>query len=41
MAADKKISVVIVCKNEEHIIAKTLQSVQSFAAEMIVYDTGS
>ena len=32
---------VTVCKNEEHIIAKTLQSVQSFATEMIVYDTGS
>jgi glycosyltransferase involved in cell wall biosynthesis len=35
------ISVVIVCKNEEHIIGKTLQSVQSFAAEVLVYDTGS
>ncbi|RYF79303.1 MAG: glycosyltransferase family 2 protein [Chitinophagaceae bacterium] len=41
VTADNKISVVIVCKNEEHIIGKTLQSVQSFAAEMIVYDTGS
>lgn len=37
----KNISVVIVCKNEAHIIGKTLQSVQSFAAEVLVYDTGS
>jgi glycosyltransferase involved in cell wall biosynthesis len=37
----EKISVVIVCKNEEHIIGKTLQSVQSFAGEVLVYDTGS
>jgi glycosyltransferase involved in cell wall biosynthesis len=36
-----KISVVIVCKNEAHIIEKTLQSVQSFASEVLVYDTGS
>lgn len=35
------ISVVIVCKNEEHILGKTLQSVQPFAAEVLVYDTGS
>lgn len=38
---NQKISVVIVCKNEEHIIGKTLQSVQSFANEVLVYDTGS
>lgn len=38
---NKKISVVIVCRNEEHIIGKTLQSVQSFAGELLVYDTGS
>ena len=38
---NQKISVVIVCKNEEHIIGKTLQSVQAFAAEVLVYDTGS
>lgn len=37
----QKISVVIVCKNEEHIIGKTLKSVQPFAAEVLVYDTGS
>ncbi|HET7898879.1 MAG TPA: glycosyltransferase family 2 protein, partial [Flavisolibacter sp.] len=37
----EKISVVIVCKNEEHIIGKTLQSVQAFAGEVLVYDTGS
>lgn len=37
----QKISVVIVCKNEEHIIGKTLQSVQAFAGEVLVYDTGS
>lgn len=36
-----QISVVIVCKNEEHILGKTLQSVQSFAGEVLVYDTGS
>lgn len=36
-----KISVVIVCKNEAHILEKTLQSVQSFAGEVLVYDTGS
>lgn len=35
------ISVVIVCKDEGHIIGKTLQSVQAFAAEVLVYDTGS
>src|SRR3954471_17512650 len=38
---EKKISVVIVCKNEEHIIGKTLQSVQPIAGEVLVYDTGS
>ena len=37
----QKISVVIVCKNEAHIIGRTLQSVRSFAAEVLVYDTGS
>lgn len=36
-----KISVVIVCKNEAHIIGRTVQSVQAFAAEILVYDTGS
>lgn len=38
---NQPISVVIVCKNEEHILGKTLQSVQSFAREVLVYDTGS
>lgn len=38
---NQKISVVIVCKNEEHIIGRTLQSVQPFAGEVLVYDTGS
>ncbi len=37
----QKISVVIVCKNEAHIIGRTLQSVQAFACEVLVYDTGS
>jgi glycosyltransferase involved in cell wall biosynthesis len=37
----RKISVVIICKNEEHIIGKTLDSVRDIALEMLVYDTGS
>lgn len=37
----EKISVVIVCKNEAHILGRTLQGVQSLAAEVLVYDTGS
>lgn len=32
---------VIICKNEAHIIVRTLQSVQPLAAELLVYDTGS
>ena len=34
-------SVVIVCKNEEDIIGKTLQSLQDFAPDIVVYDNGS
>ena len=34
-------SVVIVCKNEELIIGKTLQDLQSFAPDIVVYDNGS
>jgi glycosyltransferase involved in cell wall biosynthesis len=34
-------SVVIVCKNEEAIIGKTLQALQSFAPDIVVYDNGS
>lgn len=37
----EKISVVIVCKNEAHIIGRTLQAVRAFAGEVLVYDTGS
>lgn len=37
----KKISVVIICKNEERIIGTTLNSVSSVADEIIVYDSGS
>ena len=36
-----KISVVIICKNEEHIIGTTIDSVTTIADEIIVYDTGS
>lgn len=39
--AGAKISVVIICKNEAHIIARTLNSVRSFASELLVFDTGS
>jgi glycosyltransferase involved in cell wall biosynthesis len=35
------ISAVIICKNEEHIIEKTLRSAQQVAAEVLLYDTGS
>ena len=34
-------SVVIICKNEEAIIGKTLQSLQGFAPDIVVYDNGS
>jgi len=34
-------SVVIVCKNEEAIIGKTLQSLRGFAPDIVVYDNGS
>jgi glycosyltransferase involved in cell wall biosynthesis len=34
-------SVVIVCRNEEAIIGKTLQALQSFAPDVVVYDNGS
>jgi glycosyltransferase involved in cell wall biosynthesis len=36
-----KISVVIICKNEAHILGKTLESTRSLASEWLVYDTGS
>lgn len=39
--AGEKISVVIVCKNEAHIIAQTLNSVKSVASEILIFDTGS
>lgn len=32
---------VIICKNEAHIILKTLESTRQLASEWIVYDTGS
>ncbi|MER3470200.1 MAG: hypothetical protein C4330_02425 [Chitinophagaceae bacterium] len=35
------ISAVIICKNEEHIIERTLLSAQQVAAEVLLYDTGS
>ncbi len=35
------ISVVIVCKNEEHSIEKVLRSVQALTDDIIVYDNGS
>ena len=34
-------SVVIVCKNEEAIIGKTLEALQGFAEDIVVYDNGS
>jgi glycosyltransferase involved in cell wall biosynthesis len=34
-------SVVIICKNEEAIIGKTLQSLQGFAPDIVLYDNGS
>lgn len=37
----KKISIVIICKNEERIIGSTLNSVTSVADEVIIYDSGS
>ncbi len=36
-----KFSVVIVCKNEAHIIGKTLHSVQTVCDDIVVYDSGS
>ena len=35
------LSVVIVCKNEAHIIGNTLQSLQGLTDDIIVYDNGS
>lgn len=37
----QKISVVIICKNEAHIIGKTIKAAQPVAGEVLVYDTGS
>ena len=37
----QSISVVIVCKNEEDIIADTLKSLQGLTDDIIVYDNGS
>jgi glycosyltransferase involved in cell wall biosynthesis len=34
-------SVVIACKNEEAIIGKTLEALQDFAQDVVVYDNGS
>ncbi len=34
-------SVIIVCKNEEAIIGKTLTALQGFAPDVVVYDNGS
>ena len=34
-------SVVIVCKNEEPIIGKTLEALSSFAEDVVVFDNGS
>lgn len=36
-----RLSVVIVCKNEAHIIGNTLQSLQGLTDDIIVYDNGS
>lgn len=35
------VSVVIICRNEAHIIARTLESVKGFAGEVVVVDSGS
>ncbi|HEX2606317.1 MAG TPA: glycosyltransferase family 2 protein [Flavisolibacter sp.] len=35
------VSVVIICKNEEHIIGETISSARAVAGEILVYDTGS
>ena len=40
MSSDNKISVVIICKNEENNIRRCLESVK-WADEIVVYDTGS
>lgn len=36
-----KFSIVIVCKNEAHIIAHTLQTMQDVTDDVVVYDNGS
>lgn len=36
-----KISAVIICKNEAHIIAKTIEAAKPVVDEVLVYDTGS
>ena len=41
MVSGKRVSIVIPCKNEEKIIAKTLKSVPSYVDEIIVVDNGS
>jgi glycosyltransferase involved in cell wall biosynthesis len=40
-SSKQKISVVLICKNESHIIGKTLAAALPIADEIIVYDTGS
>lgn len=35
------ISVVIICKNESHIIGRTLQSLQGLTDDIVLYDNGS
>jgi glycosyltransferase involved in cell wall biosynthesis len=37
----QKISVVIICKNEDHIIGRTIAAAKPVADEILVYDTGS
>ena len=37
----KKLSVIIICKNEELVIKETLESISGWADEIIVLDSGS
>ena len=37
----QSLSVVIICKNEEDVIGKTLQSIEGLCDDIIVYDNGS
>ena len=38
---NRSISVVIICKNEAHIIGKTIAAVQAFTDDVVVVDSGS